>query len=247
MLWGVAAVVVAFPVFALTLRRARLDIATNPARAVNPVRRWLACLALLAAALILVGDGTGLVLSFLNGEWTSRFLLKAAVIAGLAGAAAWWLVDELRETAQDTKRQRILWYPVCAIFLAAIAAAIWVTGGPPHARLLAQDAQRVQNLRSIHHGVNRFCRENRRLPATLEECDRNPDTFIKDKNDPVTDEPCGHNVVDENSFVLSATFNLPSRHQGAARGCSGPQHEGFWRHGSGETAFRIELGKPDGN
>ncbi len=65
--FGVAAVIVAFPVFGLTLRRVKKDITANPARGMNPVRRWLSYIALFVAATILVGDAIGTVMSFLNG------------------------------------------------------------------------------------------------------------------------------------------------------------------------------------
>ncbi|MFM8657295.1 MAG: DUF5671 domain-containing protein, partial [Chthoniobacterales bacterium] len=38
--FGVASLVVAFPLFALVARRVRSDLAANPARTLDPVRRW---------------------------------------------------------------------------------------------------------------------------------------------------------------------------------------------------------------
>lgn len=122
--FGVAALIVAFPVFGLTLRRVKKDIAANPARGINPVRRWLSYIALFIAATILVGDAIGTVMSFLNGELTIRFVLKAAVIASLAGGVTWWLLRELRDKANSL---RPAWYAVCAVVVTTIAAGD--TGG----------------------------------------------------------------------------------------------------------------------
>lgn len=240
--FGVAALIVAFPVFALTWRRVQKDIASNPARGMNPVRRWLSYLALFVAALILVGDAIGVVLSFLNGELTIRFVLKAVVIASLAGGVTWWLLRELREKARPL---RPAWYGVCLAVLTTIAAGVWVTGGPLQARLEAQDLQRVRDLREIYQNVNQFHRTQKRLPATLEECNTNPGTFIEEKNDPVTGQPYEYGVTDNNTFTLKASFNLPSRDDRGDSSSYRPWNDGFWKHGAGETIFTIDVGTPN--
>lgn len=242
--FGIAALVVAFPVFGLTLRRVQKDIAANPARSMNPLRRWLAYLALFVAAMILVGDAIGVVLSFLNGELTARFILKAAVIAALAGGVTWWLLRELRGQAEPL---RPAWLATCAAVLLAASAGVWITGGPLHARLEAQDELRVRDLRAICQKVNQFQSAQKRLPSTLEECDTNPITFIEDKNDPVTGQPYTYEPVDQKTFKLGASFNLPSRQERDSGKFSSysPWNDGFWKHGAGETIFTIDLGPAD--
>ncbi|MBU3666320.1 MAG: hypothetical protein FGM15_10670 [Chthoniobacterales bacterium] len=240
--FGVAALVVAFPVFALTLRRVKRDITANPARGMNPVRRWLTYIALFVAALILLGDAIGTVVSFLNGELTIRFVLKAAVIAALAGGVTWWLLRELREKIQPL---RPAWYAVCLAVIAAIAAAVWVTGGPLRARLEAQDEQRVRDLLSIYQSVNQFYQAQKRLPATLEECNTNPGSFVADQTDPVTGGAYEYEAVDKDTFTLRASFDLPSREDRGNGDYSGPSDDGFWRHEAGETTFTIEVGPPN--
>lgn len=240
--FGIAAVVVAFPVFGLTLRRVRRDIAANPARGLDPIRRWLSSLALLAAALILLGDGIGLVMSFLGGDLTVRFVLKATVIAILAGGVVWWLQQNLHGQPWPENRRRAVWYGLCAAVLGTVALSAWVTGGPLQARLQAQDTQRVSDLRSIYQSVNRFHREQGRLPANLEECNANPGTFIRNLQDRVTGEAYGYEVDGDGTFTLKATFALPSR-GGTGQQYSDPRSDGFWRHEAGPATFTIDLGR----
>lgn len=246
---GVASVIVAFPLFGFVLRRIRRDIAANPARGMDPIRRWLSYMALFAAALILLGDGIGVIISFLNGDLTTRFLLKAVVVASLAGGVFWWLQQSLHERPEPPGGRRVLWYGLCVIVIATIATSAGITGGPLQARLRDQDRQRVNDLRSIHHSVRNFSREQGRLPATLEECNSNPGTFISSLKDPVTDEPYGYEIKGDNRFVLMATFNLPSRLPSSGRNTYDPQGDSFWKHGSGPAEFTIDLGtrrKKDG-
>ena len=236
--FGVASLVVAFPLFALVARRVRADLAANPARTLDPVRRWLSYLALLVASLILVGDGVALVVQFLGGDLTTRFVLKAAVVAALAGGVVWWLLGGLREGARAVPAflRLALWMLVAA----AVTAALWLAGGPVQARAQSLDQLRMQDLRAIYYNVNSFYRQQKHLPASLEECDRNPGTFIERKTDPATGAPYGYEVIDADTFALSAVFSLPSIPQQS--GPYGPEADGFWKHEAGPAVFRIDLG-----
>ena len=236
--FGVASLVVAFPLFVMVARRVRADLAANPARTLDPVRRWLSYLALLVASLILIGDGVALVVQFLGGDLTTRFVLKAAVVAALAGGVVWWLLGGLREGARAVPAlfRLALW----ALVVAAVVGALWLAGGPAQAREQALDQQRIQNLRSIYFDVDSFYRQQKRLPASLEECDRNPGTFIERKTDPSTGAPYGYEVIDADTFSLSADFSLPSIPQQSGR--YGPEEDGFWKHEAGPAVFRIDLG-----
>ena len=240
--FGIAAVAVAFPLFGLVLRRVRRDIAANPARGMDPIRRWLSYLALFAAALILLGDGIGLVVSLLNGDLTVRFLLKAGVIAALAGGVVWWLQQNLHGVPEQPGGRCTLWYALCALVLATIAASAWLTGGPLQARLRSQDAGRVSDLRAIYQAVSQFHREQGRLPASLEECNTNPGTFIQTLNDPVSGAPYGYKITGNNAFILAATFALPSRGTESGEDYSDPRREGFWQHEAGSTNFTVDFG-----
>lgn len=236
--FAVASLVVAFPVFALTSRRVHADLAANPARTLNPVRRWLSYFALFVASLILLGDGVALVVQFLGGDLTVRFVLKAAVVAALAGGVVWWLLGGLRQGAG--KMPAAAWFALCALVILSVTSAIWQAGGPVQARSQALDEQRVRDLRSIYSSVNSFYRAQKRLPSSLEECDRNPGTFIERKMDPVSGQPYGYAAVDGSVFTLSAVFDRPSLPEHA--GSYGPEADGFWEHGAGPAVFKIDLG-----
>ncbi|MBP7003594.1 DUF5671 domain-containing protein [Amaricoccus sp.] len=84
--WAVAALVVAWPVWAaLTLSLARAE-AADPGRRRSAVGHWLTAAALFIAAAVGIGDLIAVVAALLGGELTLRFLLKAAVVAAIAAA-----------------------------------------------------------------------------------------------------------------------------------------------------------------
>lgn len=84
--WAVAALVVAWPLWAwLTLRLARAE-AEDPGRRRSAIGQWLTAAALFIAAAVGLGDLIAVVAALLGGELTARFLFKAAIVAALAGA-----------------------------------------------------------------------------------------------------------------------------------------------------------------
>lgn len=96
MRFSVAALLIAFPVFAWMSRSLSIDVARHPIKRLSPVRRWLTYLTLFVAAGILIGDMTSLVYNLLGGEATPRFLAKVAVVAMIAGGIFYYYMHDLR-------------------------------------------------------------------------------------------------------------------------------------------------------
>ncbi len=94
--WSIAALVIAFPVFAFVTRHISRDIIQHPIKRLSPVRRWLTYLTLFIAATILIGDLTTLVYNVLGGELSLRFGLKALVVAAIAGTVFGYYLWDLR-------------------------------------------------------------------------------------------------------------------------------------------------------
>lgn len=101
--WSVASLVVAFPVFLGVSRRVRRELAGDAARRASPVRRWFTWMTLFIASAVIIGTVIGLVYNALGGELTVRFLLKAATVGGIAGAALRYYLADLRtdDTEED--------------------------------------------------------------------------------------------------------------------------------------------------
>ena len=104
MRWSTAALIVGFPVFLLAATKIAREVAAEPARLNSAVRKWLTQITLLVAAAVLVGDCMALVFNLLGGELTLRFVLKALVVAVIAGAGFAYYTASLR--ADDRALER---------------------------------------------------------------------------------------------------------------------------------------------
>ena len=101
MRFSVAALLIAFPVFAFMSRKLAIDVAKHPIRRLSPVRRWLTYLTLFIAATILIGDMTALVYNLLGGETTLRFVAKVVVVAVIAVGVFTYYMHDLRREEVD--------------------------------------------------------------------------------------------------------------------------------------------------
>ncbi len=96
MRFSVAALVIAFPVFAWMSYGISRDVAKHPIKRLSPVRRWLTYLTLFVAAGTLIGDFTALLYNLLGGEATLRFFIKSIVVAVIAGGILYYYLHDLR-------------------------------------------------------------------------------------------------------------------------------------------------------
>jgi len=83
--WAVASLVVAFPLFLFLSNAVGREIKRNPAMRLSGVRRWLTYIALFVAATILMGDLISLIFRFLEGDLSTRFVLKSLTVGMIAG------------------------------------------------------------------------------------------------------------------------------------------------------------------
>ena len=103
---SIAALLIAFPVFAWLARLLARELQAFPAKRFAPVRRWLTYLTLFFAATALICDMTALVYNVLGGELGLRFVLKVGVVALVA---IWYAAASPKNvTAQCTDSNNVI-------------------------------------------------------------------------------------------------------------------------------------------
>ncbi|MBN2242352.1 MAG: hypothetical protein JW793_06645 [Acidobacteria bacterium] len=250
--YGVASVVVSFPIFLLMNGVISRETRRNPGQRISPVRRWLTYLTLFAASASIVADLISLIVRFLSGDLTLRFGFKVLVVAALAGIVFLHYLRDLRRDElspaaeyQPGRRGRI----ACAVLVAAVAGIIgfgfWTAGSPIKARLYAQDNRRIGDLANISGRVQLYYKNKGVLPRSLSDCDTSPETYIERKTDRITGQPYWYRALDDTRFEIGAAFDLPSPEDGpkipAATAIGMPAGPGFWEHGAGNNTFTIDA------
>ncbi|MGO4886097.1 MAG: DUF5671 domain-containing protein [Bryobacteraceae bacterium] len=95
-----ACVIVAFPIFLFVMRFILREVESNPEKLESGVRKWLTYIALLVAAGSVIGDLITFLTFLLEGELTSRFVLKVVTVLAMAGGVFWYYLGSLRRGAR---------------------------------------------------------------------------------------------------------------------------------------------------
>lgn len=115
-LWAVARVIIAFPVFLIASWLVARSLDQDPAGRGSAIRRWFTYLAMFVAVAVIIGDFVTLVAYVLAGGTTARFLLKVLVVAVVAGLILGYYLWDIRDTERGRR-------PVPALFLGVAALA----------------------------------------------------------------------------------------------------------------------------
>jgi uncharacterized protein YacL len=91
-----ASLIIAYPIFLAMSALLRRAIVRDPDKKSSKIRKWLTYITLFIAAGIIIGDLIALVMSFLNGDLTLRFILKVLTVGGIAGVIFGYYLWDLK-------------------------------------------------------------------------------------------------------------------------------------------------------
>jgi hypothetical protein len=239
--FALASLIIVFPAFIIASKFLRKSYALSPAVRDMRTRKWLLYFTLFVAALIMIGDLVGVILTFLNGEVTVRFILKAVAVLGTAGAIFYYYLRDLKQEvmAQSTK---IFVWGMIAVVAAAVVLGFVAAGSPQTARSTRFDAERVSDLTTAQSEIIYYWQSKERLPETL----ANLNDDLKGYEvpvDPETGAAYEYYVVDTNMFKLCATFSLPSSDETKTASALYYYGEDMsnWRHEAGYYCFERTI------
>ncbi len=224
----IATIIVAFPIFALVTRSIAANISRRPDLADSGVRKWLTYIALVLTAMCLIGDGIWFLTSYLTGELTLRFVLKALVLLVLAGSIFSYYLASVRHDPVNRRRDRVYGGLSVTLALLALGLGFVGVGSPAQARTAAMDEHRVNSLIAIASAIhNDFVNTGRKsLPQSLHDLNIDPQTLL----DPETGGAYTYRKTGDTTYELCATFAEPSQSPTPS-----------WRHFRGYTCFARDA------
>lgn len=246
MRFAIASLVVFFPLYVWLTRMLHEDIRHTPLKQELWVRKWLIFLTLFVAGITMAIDLVMLVNTFLNGDITTRFILKALTILVVIGGGFWYYLNELKGKWEEKKKESIIVaFVVSGIVLATIVSAFFIIGSPQTERLARFDEQKTSDLQSIQWQIVSYWQQKEKLPASISDLEDPLTGFVAPK-DPQTGASYTYESTGAMSFKLCADFNAPSRDMITdvkTRAVSAPQPVGGelvnenWKHDKGTVCF----------
>ena len=232
--FAIASLVVVFPIYVYVMRLLHVDIRHDPLKKELWVRRWLVYLTLFVAGLTIAIDLIAVIYTFLEGDLTARFALKALTILVVLGGGFYYYLHELRGTWESKEREsKLIGGFVALIVVATIVGGFFIVGSPFEARLLKIDERKVSDLTNIQYQLVNFWQYKQALPETLEELNDPLSGFVV-PIDPETSAPYVYVRTSHSSFKLCATFNAESREYVSAPVMDASEN---WKHVAGEVCF----------
>ncbi len=234
--FAIASLVVLFPLFVWLMRMVHEDIRHEPYKKELWVRRWLVFITLFVAGATIAGDLVAVVYTFLEGELTTRFILKALSILVVLGGGFWYFLHELRGTWEVKERlSQTIGGAVALVVVGSIVAGFFIIGSPTDARLYKLDEQKVSDLQNIQYQVIYYWQSKERLPESLEVLNDPLSGYIAP-----TDPECvgyQYRTTGAAAFELCATFNKESREYAPVP----VRANDNWKHGAGEHCFARTI------
>lgn len=243
--WSMASIIVAFPLFLYVSRILYKECAAHYEKLTSGVRRWLTYLTLFVTAMTMTIDVITLIFFLLDGELTTRFLLKVIAVFVLTGIPFLYYFTTLKMEPEHYAMRgfhlRFRWMSI-AIVLAAFVAGFFIVGSPSYGRDQRLDERRLQDLRSIQSEVYNYVYgstawnvphervQQNDLPESLQVVADNAQYKRLTLNDPETGVPYEYRIVGD-GFELCANFALV-RNQ---------DFDLQWNHPAGNHCFDFAL------
>lgn len=241
--WGLASLIVAFPLFIWISRILHREMSQHVEKSSSGIRRWLTYLTLFIAAATLMGDVITLVFFLLNGELTVRFMLKVLVILYVAGAGFYYFYRSMKlsPASVEWKNHNSLFRIVAIVsVIVVVAIGAFFIGSPGTERERRLDEVRVNDLRTIQQEIRNISTLDssgptpsmkRALPETLGNVVEDAEYSKPNTTDPVTGSTYEYTVTGPSTFELCATFETV-RDQ---------KYDIFWNHSEGRQCYTIDV------
>ncbi|MEK7562619.1 MAG: DUF5671 domain-containing protein [Patescibacteria group bacterium] len=247
--FSVSAIIIVFPVFIVISWYLNKIYTKVAAVRESKIRKWLLYLTLFISSLVIIGDLIFVINTFLGGEITTRFILKALSVILVAGVVFGYYLDDVRRDT-PTKLAKYFAWGTSVLVLAVVVGAFFVVGSPNSARLVQFDQQKIGDLQNIQGQIVNYWQRKEALLGSLTDLN-DPISSFKVPVDPQTEAVYEYNIKDAAnlSFELCATFNKENRepdYQGRIAKPIPPNggiYSQNWDHLEGRVFFERTIDK----
>jgi len=242
--FAMASLIVLAPTLLVLFHYIRRDIKNDPGKANIWVRKWALVFTLFLSVVVLLVDLITLLNYFLDGDLTTRFVLKVLVVLLVSfGVFIHFLTDLKGYWLENTGKVKVVGVAVGILVFLSILSGFFIIGTPGTARLMRFDQQKVNDLQSIQSEITSYWQAKQTLPKSLEILN-NPLQYYSVPVDPQTKSGYEYEVVSTTSFALCATFNKQSEPRTDGMAYPTDKHGGTldtWEHENGRACFTRTI------
>jgi type II secretory pathway pseudopilin PulG len=233
---GLAMVMVFFPTYLILTRLVNQNRRVASDSMYLGLTKWLIYLSLLIGGITLLVDLVVVIMTFLEGEITQRFIFKAAAVLLIVGAAFYYyLLDAKSYWLKEEKKSVIFGAVITVIVVASVVTGFIIIEAPSEVREARLDASQIDDLRTIQYQIEDYYNLNDALPPTLGDLDSVSLPLAPKNREAYTSEQT------EKGFKLCATFITPTNPAQFANNYVDPvaliKNAENWSHPAGRHCF----------
>lgn len=243
---GFAMLVVFFPTYLYLTRTVNKIRRKDSTSTYLSLTKWLVYLSLLIGGGALLGDLVTVIMTFLNGEITQRFILKAGAVFVVVGAAFhYYLLDARGFWLKHEDKSVLFAYGAIAVVVVSLAFGLMSIKSPTEVREMKIDQQQISDLQTIQWQVQDYTVTHGQVPQSLEDI-----TTMRLPTAPEGRQAYRYKPT-EKGFELCATFAYSSSED--ANSMSYPampvtekmyiQNPDNWEHKEGDVCFERVINK----
>lgn len=240
--FAISALLISGPIFYLVINLIYRGLKKDELAKDSGIRRWLTYFTILVSALIILGVFIGVINSFLSGDLTSQFILKAATVFIIASAVfSFYFYDVRRqEVAKKDKVVKVFFFVSLALVAVAFVSAWFFVESPAAARNRRLDQAVVSNIYNLESAVNSYYDRYKKLPDSLAAVQGERDIYLDARSlvDPETNIPIFYQKLGDNDFQFCAVFRTDSASE--SKRVSYPSNKNE-NHGAGYQCLKGTL------
>jgi type II secretory pathway pseudopilin PulG len=245
--FAISALIISAPIFYICMRQIYSNLKSGELEKDSGIRKWLTYFILFVSSVVMIGWLITTVNTFLDGDLTIKFILKALTALLISAAVfSFYFYDIKRADVQaGNKIIRIYFYSSLIIILVAFVASLFAVESPTQTRARKYDNLILNNFNNIDSAINSYYREYGKIPKGLDEL-KSEYSYIGDNSvkDPEKKSEFGYRVVDENAYELCAEFKISNKNDDSA---DDSYYKDRWLHEAGYQCLQQKVHDEDGS
>ncbi|MFA4941074.1 MAG: DUF5671 domain-containing protein [Patescibacteria group bacterium] len=241
--YAISALIISAPIFYVCMKQIYSNLKTGELEKDSGIRKWLTYFILFISSVVMIGWLIGTVNTFLNGDMTAKFILKAITALLISAAVfSFYLYDIKRvDVIGVNKVIKIYFYSSLAIILATFVASLFAVESPVQTRARKYDSLVLGNFNNINSAINSYYKEYKKMPGGLNELKGEYSYLGEDSTkDPEKKNEFEYRIVGENTYELCAEFKTSNKNNDNDNGDYSYYKE-KWPHEAGYQCLKQKV------
>ncbi len=251
--FAISALLVSIPIFYVVSFLIQKSLFSGELKKDSAIRRWLTYLILFVSFLIFFGWLIYFVNSYLNGEVTTRFILKTIAVLAIAGAVFGFYFYDIRRSVVENVKDKLLkifFITSLVLVVAVFVASFFTVESPTLARDRKLDDQITNVFNDIYQCADSYYNQTQKLPdgfaTMISQC---PYLTSDNLNDFQTGQPYAYQITGTTTYQICANFrtsnigtaNNPQGIYPAAPSYNGSAHDSGYQCLKGQVFPAVKV------